>query len=463
MTTHLSLNNNMQKNGMRHMKLHSISIIGTGYVGLSTALGFTNKSCTVVTSDPDKEKTKKIQEGILPFHEPKLQEQLENAVKTGKLKCILNCEEAIMNSDITFVAVGTPSRPDGSIDLQFIEAAACEIGDALKKKKNYHLIVIKSTVTPTTTEKVLKPLLESRSGKHCGEDFGLCMNPEFLREGSALQDVLHPDRIVIGEYDKKSGDTLEKLFRIFYSESTPPIIRTNLPTAEIIKYASNSFLATKISFINTIANICEKTPGADVTTVAKGIGLDKRISSLFLNAGLGYGGSCFPKDLKALIAYSKTIGCNPALLDAVENVNKTQPYKAIELCKSFLNNLKDKNVAILGLAFKPHTDDMREAVSMPIIRQLLEESANVTAYDPVAVPNAKSIFQDKIKYATSAIRCLKNADCCIIVTEWDEFKKLKPEDFIKNMKQSILIDGRRIYDPDEFSRKMKFAALGLGK
>jgi UDPglucose 6-dehydrogenase len=447
------------------MKLHPIliSIIGTGYVGLSTALGFTSKGYTVITSDPDKERTKKIQEANLPFREPKLQEQLENAVKTGKIKCILNCEEAILDSGITFVAVGTPSRPDGSIDLQFIEAAACEIGDALKKKKPYHLIVIKSTVTPTTTETRLKPLIESHSGKKCGRGFGLCMNPEFLREGSALQDVLHPDRIIIGEYDKKSGDTLEALFRDFYSENTPPIIRTNLSTAELIKYASNSFLATKISFINTIANICEKTPGADVTMVAKGMGLDKRISSLFLNAGLGYGGSCFPKDLKALTAYSKTIGYKPALLDAVENVNKTQPYKAIELCRSFLNDLKDKNIAIFGLAFKPHTDDMREAVSIQIILQLLKEGAKVTAYDPVAVPNAKHIFQDRIKYAASAIQCLKNADCCILVTEWDEFKKLKPEDFIKSMKQPVLVDGRRVYNPDEFSRKMKFAALGLGK
>ena len=445
------------------MRLRKISVIGTGYVGLSTALGFTSKGYTVITSDPAKEKTKKIQEGNLPFHEPKLQEQLETAIETGKLKCVRTCEEAIMNSDITFVAVGTPSKPDGSIDLQYIEAATCEIGDALKKKKPYHLIVVKSTVTPATTGTVLKPLLETRSGKKCGVEFGLCMSPEFLREGSAFQDMLHPDRIIIGEHDKKSGDTLEALFRDFYAENIPPIVRTNLLTAELIKYASNSFLATKISFINAIANICEKTPGADVSMVAKGMGLDKRIGSLFLNAGLGYGGSCFPKDLKALIAYSDAVGYKPLLLSAVENVNKSQPYKAIELCKSYLHDLKDKNIAILGLAFKPNTDDMREAVSIPIIRQLLKEGAKVTAYDPAAAPNAKSLFRDKIGYATSAIHCLKDADCCILVTEWDEFKALKPEDFIENMKQPVLVDGRRIYDPDGFSRKMKFAALGLGK
>jgi len=240
-------------------------------------------------------------------------------------------------------------------------------------------------------------------------------------------------------------------------------MRTNLPTAELIKYANNAFLATKISFINTMANICEKTSGADVTVVAKGIGLDKRIGPLFLNAGLGYGGSCFPKDVKALIAYSKTFGYNPELLEAVENVNETQPYKAVELCKDLLIDLKGKNIAILGLSFKPNTDDIREARSIPIINQLLKEGANITAYDPVAILNAKFIFKEKIRYASSPIDCLKDTDCCIVVTEWEEFKKLKPEDFIENMRQPVLIDGRRIYKPEEFSQKLKFAAIGLGQ
>ena len=255
---------------------------------------------------------------------------------------------------------------------------------------------------------------------------------------------------------------MEALFREFYSENPPPIIRTNLPTAELIKYASNAFLATKVSFINTIATICEKTPGADVTMVARGMGLDKRIDSLFLNAGLGYGGSCFPKDVKALIAYSKNLGYHPELLEAVENVNKTQPLKAVQLCKKQLGNLKGKHIAILGLAFKPDTDDMREARVIPIINQLIKEGANVTAYDPVAIPTRKNNLQKQNPIRQSTIECLKNADCCILVTEWDEFKKLKPEDFTKNMKQPILIDGRRIYNPEEFSQKMKFTAIGLG-
>lgn len=325
------------------------------------------------------------------------------------------------------------------------------------------MVIIKSTVVPGTTQDVVKPILELESNKKCGKDFGLCMNPEFLRQGSAFEDTLHTDRIVIGEHDKKSGDTLESLYKGFYGKNTPPSIRTSLSTAELIKYASNSLLATKISFINMIANICEKIPGADVKTVATAMGLDKRIGPLFLNAGLGYGGSCFPKDVKALIAYSKSLQYTPVLLEEVETLNRNQPLKAVQFCREQLGNLKGKNVAILGLAFKPDTDDMREARVVPIINQLLKEDATVTVYDPVAIPAAKTIFRNKIQYAQSAIHCLKEADCCILVTEWPEFKKLTPGDFTKNMKYPILIDGRRIFDPEAFSAQLKFKAIGLGQ
>jgi len=285
------------------MTLYRISIIGTGYVGLCTAIGFAIKGYHVIASTHDPEKAASINRGIPPFYEPNLKEFLQKTVNKGYLKCISDPEQAVLNTDITFITVGTPSQPDGSIDLKYIESSALEIGEALNKKDTYHLVVVKSTVVPGTTENVVKPTLENHSNKKCGTDFGLCMNPEFLREGSALHDTLHPDRIIIGEYDKKSGDTLNALHQDFYGQEKPPTIKTNIPTAEIIKYANNAFLATKISFINTIANICEKIPGADVTTVAKGIGLDKRIGPLFLNAGLGYGGSCLPKDVKALIAF----------------------------------------------------------------------------------------------------------------------------------------------------------------
>ncbi len=445
------------------MKKPQISIVGTGYVGLCTAVGFTTKSYKVIASTSDHKKAEMINQGIPPFYEPELQESLEKAVKKGDLRCTTNREEAIINTDITFITTATPSQQDGGINLQFIENSALKIGKALKKKKTYHLVVVKSTVTPGTTEKMVKPTIETHSNKHCGIDFGLCMNPEFLREGSALYDTLNPDRIVIGEHDKKSGDVLEALYRDFYSEKMPPLIKTNLPTAELIKYANNAFLATKISFINTIANICEKIPGADVTTVAKGISLDQRINPRFLRAGLGYGGSCFPKDVKALIAFSNQLGYTPTILQAVQEVNENQAKHAVEKVKEKLAELKGKRIAILGLSFKPNTDDMREARSIPIINQLLNEGANITAYDPVAIPNAKSILKNKIRYASSPIDCLKDADCCIIVTEWKEFRKLTPEDFVQNMQQPILIDGRRVYDPKEFSRKLKFVAIGLGK
>ena len=445
------------------MKKQSISVLGIGYVGLCTAVGFASKGYAVTASTHDAEKAAKINNGIPPFHEPNLQKLLKETVQNGRLKCLINqTEKAVLETDLTFNAVGTPSRPDGSIDLQFIEKSTYETGKALKQKNTYHVVVIKSTVVPGTTQDLVKPILEKESKKKCGSGFGLCMNPEFLRQGSAFKDTMYTDRIVIGEYDKKSGDSLENLYKGSYGKNTPPIIRTTLATAELIKYASNSLLATKISFINTMANLCERIPSADVKIVATAMGLDKRIGPLFLNAGLGYGGSCFPKDVKALIAHSKNLGYRLELLEAVESVNKAQPLKAIKFCKDLLGNLKGKRVAILGLAFKADTDDMREARAIPIINQLLKEGANVTAYDPVAVPTAKAIFKNKIQYATSTIECLQNADCCILVTEWDEFTKLKPEDFTKNMKHPVLIDGRRIYDPEEFSRKMKFTAIGLG-
>jgi UDPglucose 6-dehydrogenase len=445
-------------------KQPKISVIGVGYVGLCTAVGLASKGYHVVACDIDAEKITKITQGIPPFFEPGLQEKLTASLQKGTLKAVTNkMDQIIDETELTYVAVGTPSKVDGSIDLKYIESAAKTIGKALKQKKGYHVTIIKSTVVPGTTQNLVLPVLERESGKKCGRDFGLCMNPEFLRQGSAFQDTLHADRVVIGSFDKESGDKLDALYRDFYSANVPPIIRTTLSTAELIKYASNAMLATKISFINTIANICEKISGADVKVVAKAMGLDKRIGPLFLDAGLGYGGSCFPKDIKALIACAEGLGYVPELLEAAENVNRKQPLKAIEVAKQQLGSLKGKHIAILGLAFKPDTDDMREARVIPIVNQLLSEGATVTAYDPIATKVAKNIFGNKISYSSSALECLESADCCILVTEWPEFKKLTPNDFAKSMKQPLLIDGRRIYDPDEFGKKLKFIALGLGQ
>jgi UDPglucose 6-dehydrogenase len=444
-------------------QLPKISVIGVGYVGLCTAVGLASKGYSVLACDIDSEKIAKINSGVPPFYEPGLQEKLTENIKQGNHKGLVDdTNKAIGETDFTYVAVGTPSKDDGSIDLKYIESAATNIGQALRNKKGYHITIIKSTVVPGTTLNTVLPRLEKESGKKCGVHFGLCMNPEFLRQGSAFNDTLNADRVVVGSFDKKSGDKLEALYRDFYSGNIPPIIRTGLSTAELIKYASNAMLATKISFINSIANICEKIPGADVKDVALAMGLDKRIGPLFLDAGLGYGGSCFPKDVKALIACAKALGYTPTLLDSVERVNKMQPLKAVEYLEQQLGALKGKRIALLGLAFKPDTDDMREARVIPIVQKLLAGDAIVTAYDPIAITTAQAVFKNTITYAASAKECLKGADAAIIITEWPEFKQITPQEFKKLLKQPNLIDGRRIYNPQTYKKQLNYIAIGLG-
>jgi len=442
--------------------LYKISIVGAGYVGLCTAVCFANRGYKTTISDIREESVKLIQRGSSPFYEPHLNGLLKKAIKSGNLRAILDREGAVLDSEITFIAVGTPSKLDGSVDLQYIKNSARETGEALRKKDGYHLVVVKSTVPPGTTEHVAKSMLEKKSGKKAGKDFGLCMNPEFLREGSAIHDTLKPDRVVIGEYDERSGETLEAFYEDFYNGRVP-ILRMNPASAEMVKYASNTFLATKISFINSIANVCERVPNIDVTQVAKAVGMDHRISPHFLDAGAGFGGSCFPKDVKALVSFSKNLGYRPSLLESVLEVNEGQAKRMVELARQELRSLKGKKVAILGLSFKPNTDDMREAPSIRIMNLLLKEGASVCAYDPVATEKAKAIFKGKIDFAHSSIDCLKNADCCMIVTDWDEFRDLKSRTFLKHMRIPLVVDGRRIYDPSEFSRELKYLAVGLGR
>ncbi len=438
-----------------------ISVVGTGYVGLCTAVCFADKGYQAIASSHDEEKVAMINEAIPPFYEPQLEELLRRTVRKGTLKAVQDREEAVLESDVTFITVGTPSRADGSIDLSFIEQSAAEIGRALKKKDEYHLVVTKSTIIPGTTQNLVRNAAEKHSEKKAGESFGLCMSPEFLREGTAIHDTLHPDRVIIGEFDKRSGDMLEGLFSEFYDHKVP-ILRMNLASAEMVKYANNCMLATKISFINEIANVCEKIEGVDITSIVKGIALDQRIGPHFLNAGAGWGGSCFPKDVKALIAFSKEFGHEPQILDAVVKVNQGQAEHMVELAKGKLGALRGKNVAVLGLSFKPDTDDMREAPSIKIINRLLAEGAKVSAYDPKAIENAKTILGNKIKYAPTIEECVERADCCLIVTEWAVFKELKPEFFKSRMRRPLLIDGRRIYDAETYSEELEFVAIGMG-
>lgn len=439
-----------------------LSVVGAGYVGLVSAVCFADRGYQVTLSDQDSEKVSLVNRGVPPFYEAGLEEILKRSVRSGKLRATVETRDVMLDSDITFVAVGTPSTADGSINLAHVKDTTIEIGNALRRKSGYHLVAIRSTVVPGTTDNLVRSTIEKSSQKKAGRDFGLVMQPEFLRQGSAIHDTVNPDRIVIGQYDQKSGETLMNVYRNFFREKLPPTLRVNLATAEMIKYASNAFLATKISFINEIANICENVPSVDVVKVAEGMGLDERIGKRFLHAGAGFGGSCFPKDVKAIVAFAKGRRCKARIQEAVLKVNRDQATHVVELAKKKLGNPRGRTVAVLGLSFKPGTDDLREAPSLRIIEGLLREGSHVVAYDPVAAANAKRIMGKRITYADSAQSCLQKADAALVVTEWDEFRKLAPADFKEWMRQPILIDARRIYDPPAYRLETRYTAIGLG-
>lgn len=420
-----------------------ISIIGAGYVGLSTALGLAHHGHSCICVDRNEKKVNDINKGIPPFYEEDVADSLKEALDKKLIFATTDYTHAVQNSDITFICVGTPSKVDGSIDLSQITNAAQSIATAMKNKNSYHVVCIKSTVLPGTAEGVFKKWLENESGKKAGIDFGLAMSPEFLREGFAVQDFLSPDRIVIGELDKRSGDALEKL----YTDFNAPIMRTSLKTAEMIKYASNAFLATKVTFINELGNLCKKL-GIDVYEVARGMGYDKRISPHFLNAGCGFGGSCFPKDVSALVSLFKKEHENSDVLDAVLKSNTAQKKKIVEILKNKIDPA-GKKIAVLGLAFKENTDDVRDSVAIDVIKELKKHSANVYAYDPMANGNMKKIFPD-ITYADTPAEALKDADACLIMAAWGEFAELADSDFAV-MNNKIIIEGRKILDRTQVS------------
>ncbi len=443
-----------------------ISILGTGYVGLVAAAVFAERGFDVLASSQDKEKVDLINRGKAPFFEQDLDAIVEKTVRAGKLRAVLGRREAVLQSDIFFIAVGTPSLMSGEADLRLVKETAAAIGEALREKDSYGLVVARSTIVPGTTRNVILPLLEKHSGKKAGRDFGVCMSPEFLRQGAAVHDTRNPDSVVIGELDARSGAFLESFCRQVYAGQDVPILRMNLESAEMVKYGRNTFLAMNISYINELARIAETIPGIDIYEVVKGIGADWRINPAFLNAGCGYGGSCFPKDVKALISFARLRGVQPQLLETVEEVNEQQAIHVVAIAKQELGgSLKGKRVALLGLAFKPGTDDMREAPAIKVANHLYAQEADIVAYDPKAIPNARTRFiRDtiRISYANSVEECLTGADCCILLTEWEEFKKLTPEVFNRCMKRSVIVDGRRIWD-DSFQKKVaSYRGIGLG-
>jgi UDPglucose 6-dehydrogenase len=413
-----------------------ISIVGTGYVGLPAGAGLASEGHDVTCVDVDEQKVEDINNGDCPIFEEGLPELLEEQVSRNNLEATTETERAVRESDITLLAVGTPMEEDGSINLDYIKQAARDAAQGLSGSDNHHVFVVKSTVVPETTRKEIIPILEEETGLEAGEGFGVCMNPEFLREGTALQDFMEPDRVVIGELDEKSGRKLEEM----YESWDAPVMRTSLEAAELIKYASNSLLATKISFINEVGNLC-KDLGIDVYEVADGVGMDHRLNRDFLNSGDGFGGSCFPKDVRALISFMDERGIEPRLLESTIDVNVDQKTKMVELLQQKID-LDGSEVAVLGLAFKPGTDDVRKSPAIPIIRELKQMGAQVEAYDPEASQNMRRKHHPDINYCDTRQEALDGADAALIVTDWAEFDQITREE-LKTMNNQLVLEGMK--------------------
>jgi UDPglucose 6-dehydrogenase len=429
----------------------NICVIGSGHVGLVTGACFADLGNRVICADNNKFKIAKLLKGVMPIYEPGLEELVRRNSKEKRLSFTSNLKEGIRKSEVIFIAVGTPSKDNGDADLTYVEQVSKEIALSMP---SYRLIVEKSTVPVNTGEWVEHTIkvFNKRNIK-----FDVASNPEFLREGAAIKDFMQPDRIVIGVKSKKARDILMEL----YKPIKAPMVITDVKSAEIIKHASNSFLATKISFINAVADVCDKA-GADIVEVARGVGLDKRIGSEFLNAGLGFGGSCFPKDLAAFIRISEKLDCDLGILREVQRINKNKRLALVKKIEEALWNLSGKTVGILGLAFKPDTDDMREAPSLDVIAILQKEGVKIKAYDPVAMPVAKTILGSRVEFCEDAYEAARSSDCLVIVTEWNEFKELDFKKIKKLMAQPVIVDGRNIYDPKEM-REMGFRYIGIGR
>ena len=440
--------------------VNKIGVVGLGYVGLPLSCAFASRSFKVIGLDTDLEKIELIKRGETPIYEEGLQDLLKRVLKEKTFKATSSYRELVEESEACFICVGTPSNPDGSVDLRYVREAVEMISEYLKRLDRYFLIVVRSTIPPSTTCNLVRKILDERSGKKLGE-YGLCFNPEFLREGKALQDIFNPDRIIIGSMDERSGELLLEIYKKFHGDSMPPTLVTNPTNAELIKYASNVFLATKVSFINMISQICQRLPDADVRIVAEGIGMDKRIGREFLNAGLGWGGSCFPKDVKAFLRFGQELGLHLKLVESVIEINEAQIAEAVRLADNLVGGLNGKIISILGLAFKPGTDDVRESRSIQLIKELLKYNVRIKVHDPKSLEKVMSILGDKVTYCKTIEECLTDSDLCILATEWAEYKEINQEILKKYMRKPALLDCRRLYEPAQF-KEIKFAAMGLG-
>ena len=435
-----------------------ISVIGTGYVGLVSGTCFAETGVTVTCIDIDKKKIDNLNKGIVPIYEPGLEKMIKNNVEKNRLFFSTSLKESLSESEAIFIAVGTPPDEDGSADLQFVLSVAREIG---KHLDHYIVVVTKSTVPIGTAKKVKAAVQDELNKRNVNISFDVASNPEFLKEGDAIDDFLKPDRIVIGTESEQAEKTMKRLYKPFLLNNHP-IVFMDIPSAELTKYTANSMLATKISFMNDIANLCEIV-GADVNMVRKGIGSDTRIGNKFIYPGAGYGGSCFPKDVKALIKTADENNYSLEILKSVEFVNEKQKSVIFnKLSHHFNNNLKGKTIAMWGLSFKPNTDDMREAPALVIIDKLTKAGAKVVAYDPIAMDEGKRRLGDKISYAKDQYDAVNDADALIVITEWSEFRTPNYKILSKLMKNKLVFDGRNIYEPSEM-KEFNFTYYSIGR
>jgi UDPglucose 6-dehydrogenase len=429
-----------------------LAIIGSGYVGLVTGACFADVGHNVICVDNDAQKIKQLQAGEVPIYEPGLEEIIHRNVSAHRLRFTGSIQEGVENSQIVFIAVPTPQQPDGDVDLSFLEKVAREIAGVLT---DYRVIVDKSTVPVKTGEKVAESI--KRYNRH-GADFDVVSNPEFLREGCAVADLMDPDRIVIGAQSERAIDLMKKIYEPFMA----PILVTDISSAELIKHCANSFLALKISYINAVSTICE-TSGADVEKVADGIGMDHRIGRDFLNAGIGYGGSCFPKDIAAFITISERLGVPFTLLKEVQRINNSQKERFLKVIRETLWVLREKRIAVWGLTFKPDTDDLRSSVAMELVTDLLREGAHVIAYDPKGLQKARAIKAiADAEFASSALEAVNDAEALIIATEWNEFANVDFAVVKEKMRTPIVFDGRNLLDPETMGR-LGFQYYSIGR
>lgn len=456
--TYIRWGNSRQTEDCRVKNL-SVSIVGLGYVGLTTAACFASRGIKVVGVDVDAARIQKIRRGEPVLREPGLEPLLAKTLRRGDLELRADFS-GLEKTDITFIAVGTPGRPDGSIDTNYVEEAARMIGRSLEAKNEFHLVVVKSTVVPGTTRKKVRPALERESRSKIGERIGLAVNPEFLYEGTAVRDTLKPEALVLGTTDKRSYDLLVSLYRKFYRR-LPPTIATTPENAELMKYSINSVRAVQVSYVNFLANICSRIENGDMRDVAAGLARVARLDKRYLGAGLGYGGSCLPKDTRALRAFADSIGMEAPILTSVIEANEKQAEEAVKMARKLVGNLDGKRVAVLGLAFKARTDDVRESTAIRVVNSFVREGAKVAAYDPQAAENARPLLGKTVTYAKSSRDCIKGADVCVVTTGWDEFKAIKPHEFKRLMRFPAVVDGRRIFDPSAFKAEgIPFLRIG---